>query len=140
MFCWFQFNKRKSMMARAKICIPCKFEFQSYVTGHHIYKKTWTPVMDEELLTETEPENPHDKYAVKVAKNEQVVGHIPRELSKYCTTAMLAGGTISCKIAGKRENKRGNGLEVPCIYKVKGPKFIVEKVEMLIVDYLKRTK
>ena len=51
---------------------------------------------------------------------------------------MLAGATISCKIAGKPEDRRGNGFEVPCISKGNELKFTVERVEMLLMDYLKR--
>ena len=54
-----------------------------------------------------------------------VVGHVPRDISKYCTSALLCGGTIKCEITGKRQNKRGNGLEAPCKYIVKGPFHII---------------
>ena len=43
----------------------------------------WSPFIGESLNTEVEPENIHDKYAVKVLKNEAVVGHMPREMSRY---------------------------------------------------------
>ena len=45
-------------MTRAKICTPYEFEFVSYVTGRRIYKNTLTPVINEELSIEMEPENP----------------------------------------------------------------------------------
>ena len=48
---------RKTLMA----CIPNEYEFESYVTGRQIYKKIWTPVINEDLSTETEPENPRKK-------------------------------------------------------------------------------
>ena len=53
---------------------------------------------------------------------------------------MLAVATILCKIAGKRENNRGNGLEVPYIFNVKGPRIIAEREEMIIVNYLNRSR
>ena len=98
-------------MARTNVCIPCVFEFQSYVTGHHVYKDLWTPTLGEKLSTTAEPENHHDKYAVKVLKENEVVGHVPRDISKYCTSAILCGRTIKCEIAEKRQNKRGMGLK-----------------------------
>ena len=49
---------------------------------------------------------------------------------------MLAGATILCKIDGKGESKRGNGLEVSLSYNVKEPKFITERIKILIVDNL----
>ena len=51
---------------------------------------------------------------------------------------MLAGATILCKTDSKGENKRGNGLEVSLFYNVKEPKFITERIKMLIVDNLIR--
>ena len=94
-------------MARTNVCIPYVFEFQSY-------KDTWTPTLGEKLSTATEPENHHDKYAVKVLKRNEVVGHVPRDTLMNYTSALLCGGTIKCEITGKRQSKGGNGLEVPC--------------------------
>ena len=48
-------------------------------------------------------------------------------------------GTIKLEITGKRQNKRGNGLEVPCKYIVKGPFHMISNVEKIIKDYLSRT-
>ena len=55
-------------------------------------------------------------------------------MSKYSTLAMLDGATIPCKMAGKQQNKKWNSFEVQCIYKIKGPKFVVKKVKLFIVD------
>ena len=67
--------------------------------------------MDEKLSTTTEPENHHDKYTVKVLKENNVVEHVPCDISKYCTSAILCEGTIKCEITGKSQNKRGMGLK-----------------------------
>ena len=64
----------------------------------------------------------HDKYAVKVLKNEVVVGHVPRENSRYCSFVLNSGEPMSATETGTRENRRGNGLTVPCKYKLKRPK------------------
>ena len=55
-------------------------------------------------------------------KNGGTVGHIPHEISKACSYSLLAGGSIYGTVIGKRENKRGNGLEVPVEYHAKGPR------------------
>ena len=89
-------------MARTKVCATYLFEFQRYVNGHHIYKNIWTPTLAEKLATTTEPENPYDKYAVKVLKESEVVGYIPRDLSKYYNSALLPGGTVECVVIGKK--------------------------------------
>ena len=54
-------------------------------------------------------ENSHDKYAIKVLKNETVVGHVPREISPYCCYALNSGGKMKATVCGRRENKRGGG-------------------------------
>ena len=47
---------------------------------------------------------------------------------QYCTLILLSGGTMQATVTGKRENKRGNGLELPCKVTVKAPFFICSKV------------
>ena len=43
------------------------------------------------------------------------------------------------EITGKRQNKRGNGLESPCEYIVKGPFHMVLNEEKITKDCLSRT-
>ena len=78
-------------MARTNVCIHYVFEFQSYVIGYHVYKDIWTPTLGEKLSTVTETENHHDKHDVKVLKDNKVVGHVPRDISHFCTSARLCG-------------------------------------------------
>ena len=40
------------------------------------------------------------------------------------TLILLSGGIMQASVTGKRENKRGNGLELPCKVTVKAPFFI----------------
>ena len=63
-----------------------------------------------------------------------MVGHVPRDISRYWTSVLLCGGTIKYEITGKRQNKRGNGLEVACEYKYKGPFHMILNVEKIIKD------
>ena len=77
--------------------------------------------------------------AVKVLKENTIVGHVPRDISKYCTTLLLCGGKIRCEVTGRRQNKRGNGLEV-CKFIVKRPHYITCKIDMIIKDYISRTQ
>ena len=41
--------------------------------------------------------------AVKVLKNEAVVGHVPREISPYCSFILNSGGTMSATVTGAEE-------------------------------------
>ena len=90
------------------------------------------------IATTTVPENPHDKYEVKILKDNEVVGHIQRDLSKYYTSILLRGRNMECVI-GTWQNKRGNGLEVLYKYIVKGPTYMLTIIKCMIKDYLVRT-
>ena len=52
------------------------YKKESVVRGHHIYQKSWTPVIGEVLTVEREENNQHDDYAVAVTKNGDIVGHV----------------------------------------------------------------
>ena len=57
----------------------------------------------------------------KFLKNETIVGHVPREISRYYCCALNSGGEMGAIQCRWKENKWGNGLEVPCKYVLKGP-------------------
>ena len=46
-------------------------------------------------------------YLVKVFKDGEIVGHIPRLFSKICTLNLMSGCSMKVCVSGKRENKRG---------------------------------
>ena len=117
-------------MARATDIKPYSIEFESFVTGHDVYKAVWSPFIGESLNTQRELENVHDKYAVKVLKNQAVVGHVPREISRYCSFVLNSGGTMDATVTGARE--------LPCKYKRKRPKTFLSKAEYIIRDIVNR--
>ena len=63
-----------------------------------MYKEIWTPVLQEVLKCEREPINLYDKHAVKVTKAGEIVGHLPKPFSKYCTLILLSTGTIQATV------------------------------------------
>ena len=97
----------------------------------HIYKCVWTPFVSErlELICE-EPENVHDRYSVSITKDESVVGHVPRELSKTVWYFLRREGTGYCEVTAPR--KHGKGLEVPCKYTFEGSRRLVARIEHLL--------
>ena len=108
--------------------------FESTVRAHHVYKRTWTPLIGELLQTATEAGNGHDRFAVAVKKDDDVVGHVPREISKVAWFFIQHGGEITCEITGRRQRSGvpGKGLEVPCTYTFLGsPKMIKRLVKVL---------
>ena len=56
-------------------------EFDSYIRGYHVYQVVWTPVVGEMLLLKREPTNAMDVSAVAVCKENDIVGHVPFNIS-----------------------------------------------------------
>ena len=98
--------------------VEAAYCFESVVSGHHIYKTIWTPSLGEILMVFPEPLSDHDRHAVCVKKDDVIVGHVPREQGKTMWHFLMHGGQVSCEVTGRR--KLGNGLEIPCTYKLTG--------------------
>ena len=106
-------------------------EIQSIMRGHHIYKVLWTPVIGEELTVTPEENNNHNRHTIAVMKGGEVVGHVPRELSRILYFFLRRSGScVLCVITGRR--KYGVGLEVPCVYKINGQSKCIEKLKRLL--------
>ena len=54
----------------------------SAVRGYHVYKVNWKPTVGEKLQLDWEFGNEADKFAMKVVKNNEIVGNLPREYSR----------------------------------------------------------
>ena len=111
------------------------FEVEAVVRGYHVYKQIWNPSIGEELFCAREPTNPRDPFVVAVVKSNQTVGHVPLKISSLCSIFLRHGGTIMCRITGRRQYTRDlaqGGLEIPCILKFEGCLKDIIKVERLI--------
>ena len=66
-------------------------------------QRIWTPVINEMLATEREPDNEHIKYVVAVLEEETkcVVGHILQEILFLCSFSIKRGSQISVKVTGR---------------------------------------
>ena len=91
------------------------------------YLGIWVPKIGETLLTEREPGNPKDKYAVCAKKNECIVGHLPLDKTgNFAKTIFYFSRTDKCsiceiEITGKPVNLGdGDGKQVPCKLKLTG--------------------
>ena len=66
------------------------FETMSHVKGYHVYKTICILVIRECLLSEGEPDNLKDKYAVCIKKENRIVGHLPPgKSSKFAKTVFI---------------------------------------------------
>ena len=93
------------------------FYISCCVRGHHVYKDMWRPVIGEQVETFCETGNSHDKHAVAVTLGNaaDVVGHIPKEISKTCFYFIRHKGEITGEVTGRRKHRAAcGGMEVPC--------------------------
>jgi len=54
-----------------------EFTLNSAVRGYHLYQYVWKPAAGEKLHAEQEFNKAMDKFAVRVIKNNETVGHLP---------------------------------------------------------------
>ena len=98
-----------------------KLAFETVIRGHHVYKATWTPEIGEQLVCHEDTRKEakeYDEHAVGVFKTskqgkENVVGHVPMELSSLLDYFLKAdkSNKLLVEVTGKR--KREVGLVVP---------------------------
>ena len=71
----------------------------SCVRGYHVYSKTWTAALREELCCERELSNVIDCYTVAVKKDSrETVGHLPKKILQMCSMSIQRGeitGTVT---------------------------------------------
>ena len=78
------------------------FAFASAVRGYHVYKDVWETLIGKKLVAKREFNNPIDKHAVKVVKDNETVGHLPREFSRIMWYFLACSGEISAEVIGCR--------------------------------------
>ena len=121
------------MAAKSRVLLDC-FVINSHVRGYHIYKDIWNPSKGEVLQLQREPSNPEDKFAAIICLDGQVVGRVPAELVRTFSLFLAREcNSITATITDARINHGiGLGLEIPCFYKLNGPKVYVNRVKELL--------
>ena len=84
-----------------------KFTFNSDVWGYHVCKDVWKSAIGEILHAEQELNNAVDKFAAKVVKNSETVGHLLCEYSQILWYLIIACGGKNCK-------QLCGGMGIPC--------------------------
>ena len=108
-------------------------EIRSYVRGYHAYMDVWTPIQGQILLVRREPTNIKDKNAIGVFLEDVIVGHVPHNLAtRFSQFLQRDVNKAFAEVTGGKVNRRGGyGLEVPCVYRLYGPKAYIEKMKEL---------
>ena len=110
--------------------MTAEYIVESCVRGYHYYQNIWDPVIDEVLACA-----PHDRYAVAVYKDTQVVGHVARKISTVCYLFLRKGGAIFCVVTDTRRYSYDlpqGGMEIPCLLKFRGNSNILQKIKQLL--------
>ena len=77
--------------------------YSSVIRGHHVYKDTWMPYIEEKLMLDCEDTNQFNRCAVAVMKNREIMGHMPRTITKLSWFFLKKRDTIE-----ERERKDSN--------------------------------
>ena len=93
--------------------------FSAAARGFHVYQASWKPENGEVLQCMHEKNNPYDMFSMKVCKlnSDEIVGHLPMEISRITKFIEDRGAKISLKIRGRHYRRSPliqGGLEVPC--------------------------
>ena len=60
---------------------------EDFILGHHVYKETLKPFVEEELDATMQGNNIHGKYAVAIFQERKVIGHLRlRKSGKFAKT------------------------------------------------------
>ena len=109
-------------------------EISSYVRGYHVYMDTWDAEVGQELRLKRVPENGEDVHAVAVLDEDVVVGHVPYNIAPILERFLRREvNTGFVEITGGKVNRgAGYGLEIPCIYRLYGPRIYCRKLKELV--------
>ena len=90
------------------------------------------PFIGEKLQLIPAEGNKYNSRAVAILKGRKTVGCMPRERSRTIWYFLKRGGRGKCEVTGRR--KKGDGLEVHCIYTFSGPEKLLKKLIVLLGD------
>ena len=92
--------------------------FTAPVRGFHYYRRFWRPKEDEKLDCLHEPGNAFDRFAIKTVNEKgEIVGHLPKEISRVTKYLLDRGFTIYCKLSSRHYRRSPlvqGGLEIQC--------------------------
>ena len=112
-----------------------EFVTTSCIRGYHVYGKIWSATIGEKLVCKRQISNVIDRYAVSVVKDDVIVGHLPKKISKICSLFLRRGGSITSEVTGNRRYSADlakGGLEIPCLLILRGQQKDIETIKKLL--------
>ena len=127
-------------MAASQPAAPLGLEVVEFCSYDHAYKDLWTPQVGEMLLLQQEPTNPKDLSAVAVMKEDEIVGHVPYNITSLLSTFLKRDCSKGfAEVTGNALNRgAGYGMEVPCKYRLYGPCEYIAKLREYIQSLVDR--
>ena len=101
--------------------VDLKITFLCGLRGYHEYRTVWNPVLNEKLHARQQRNNPHDRYAIAAlyrqpeTGREEIVGHLPREVSRFTSFIINHGAAVSVQVVDvnyRRSPLVQGGLEI----------------------------
>lgn len=99
------------------------FEIKCASRGFQVYRDVWNPRMGEKLNVQHEHGNVHDPFALTLSVKRrgsfvewEVVGHLPREISRFCYYFLNYGGALEGRVRDRKYRASpipSGGIEVP---------------------------
>ena len=125
-----------------------QFEIKCASRGFHVYRSMWQPKKGEKLEIQAEFANVHDPFAMAVRAtvkgkltNSDVVGHIPREISRFCRYFVNYGGKLEGRVRDTKYRRSpipSGGLEIPItllVMKCRASLAVFDKMNELVTEY-----
>lgn len=123
-------------MAGAGAAASFEYTIESAIRGFHQYKAVWSPILNEQLKVRQEAGNTKDLFAVYLHKydDNQILGHVPKEISRLCWYFLQHDGEIVCTVSDNRRRSplAQGGLEIPCKLTFTGKKNNIKKLKKLL--------
>ena len=103
------------------------FDFITGLRGFHVYRDIWKPSLNQFINFKQERNNRYDRFAVAGMTKlpgtlaASIVGHMPRELSRFIWYAIERGARITATLVSTQAKDSPlvqGGLEIPVIVKV----------------------
>ena len=92
------------------------FAFDCGLRGYHVYKRSWTPSQGEILSVNHETGNAYDRHAIAAVKQSQIVGHLPKEITRIVRFIMAHGAQASVTVLDDHHRRSPliqGALEIP---------------------------
>ena len=125
-----------------------QFEITCASRGFRVYREFWKPKLGQNLQVKQEIGNLHDSFAISLGAKIPgkltdfvIVGHIPREISRFCHYFMNYRGKIEARVRCTKYRPSptpSGGLEISIllvINKGDSTQEIFEKMESFVKSY-----